>query len=131
MVTILIRFFPARRIYQVVTLIGGIFLAGFDDCRSDDASGTFMNPKDTDDFVKLIRDMTFPIFESLPKFMGRRNRDSWRFFKIDASLLAFTPGTIVVLAIVQNVFYQSAYVHSQESQALKAQRTSGKTFRKQ
>ena len=81
MVTILIRFFPARRIYQVVTLIGGIFLAALMIAVRMMRPELLLNPKDTDDFVNLIRDMTFPIFESFAKYMGISNCHLWRLFK--------------------------------------------------
>ena len=124
-VTILMRFFPARRIYQVVTLIGGIFLAALMIAVRMMRPELLMNPRDTDDFVKLIRDMTFPTLNHLPSSWAAAIVIHGDLTK-SILLFAFTAGTIGVLAIVQTVFYQRAYVHSQESRALKAQRTSSK-----
>ena len=124
-VTILMRFFPARRIYQVVTLIGGIFLAALMIAVRMMRPELLMNPKNTDDFVKLIKDMTFPSLNHLPSSWASQIVISGDFSKA-ILLFAFTAGTIVLLAIVQSVFYQKAYVQSQESRALKAQRNYAK-----
>jgi ABC-2 type transport system permease protein len=121
-VTILMRFFPARRIYQVVTLIGGVFLASLMIAVRMMRPELLMNPRNTDDFVKLIKDMTFPTLNHLPSSWASTIVIHGDFSKA-ILLLAFTGGTLVLLAIVKAIFYERAYVQSQESRALKAQRT--------
>jgi ABC-2 type transport system permease protein len=118
MVTILIRFFPARRIYQVVTLIGGIFLAALMIAVRMMRPELLLNPKDTQDFVRLIRDMTFPSLNHLPSTWASQVVIGGDYSK-GILLLVFTLGTLVVLSIVQNIFYQRAYIQSQESRTLR------------
>jgi ABC-2 type transport system permease protein len=125
MVTILIRFFPARRIYQVVTLIGGIFLAALMIAVRMMRPELLLNPKDTDDFIRLIRDMTFPSLNHLPSTWASEVVIGGDYSK-GVLLLLFTIGTLVLLAVVQKIFYQRAYIQSQESRTLR-ERPSGKT----
>jgi len=127
MVTILIRFFPARRIYQVVTLIGGIFLAALMIAVRMMRPELLLNPKDTDDFVRLIKDMTFPSLNHLPSTWASEVVIGGNYSK-GIFLLLFTIGTLVLLAIVQKIFYQRAYIQSQESRTLR-EKPSGKTRR--
>ncbi len=123
-VTILMRFFPARRIYQVVTLIGGIFLAALMIAVRMMRPELLLNPKDTDDFVKLISDMTFPTLNHLPSSWASQIVIAGDYSK-SFLLLTFTAGTLVLLSIVQKIFYQRAYIQSQESRALR-ERPSGR-----
>jgi ABC-2 type transport system permease protein len=118
MVTILIRFFPARRIYQVVTLIGGIFLAALMIAVRMMRPELLLNPKDTDDFIRLIRDMTFPSLNHLPSTWASEVVIAGDYSK-GVLLLLFTIGTLVLLAVVQKIFYQRAYIQSQESRTLR------------
>jgi ABC-2 type transport system permease protein len=127
MVTILIRFFPARRIYQVVTLMGGIFLAALMIAVRMMRPELLLNPKDTDDFIKLIRDMTFPSLNHLPSTWASQVVIGGDYSK-GVLLLIFTLGTLVLLAVVQKIFYQRAYIQSQESRTLR-ERPSGKKRR--
>jgi ABC-2 type transport system permease protein len=127
MVTILIRFFPARRIYQVVTLMGGIFLAALMIAVRMMRPELLLNPKDTDDFIKLIRDMTFPSLNHLPSTWASEVVIGGDYSK-GVLLLIFTIGTLVLLAVVQKIFYQRAYIQSQESRTLR-ERPTGKTRR--
>jgi ABC-2 type transport system permease protein len=127
MVTILIRFFPARRIYQVVTLIGGIFLAALMIAVRMMRPELLLNPKDTEDFVKLIRDMTFPSLNHLPSTWASEVVIGGHYSK-GLLLLSFTLGTLILLAVVQKIFYQRAYIQSQESRTLR-EKPSGKTRR--
>ena len=125
MVTILIRFFPARRIYQVVTLIGGIFLAALMIAVRMMRPELLLNPKSTDDFIKLISDMTFPSLNHLPSTWASEVVIGGDYSK-GVLLLIFTIGTLVLLAFVQKTFYQRAYIQSQESRTLREKPT-GKT----
>jgi ABC-2 type transport system permease protein len=127
MVTILMRFFPARRIYQVVTLIGGIFLAALMIAVRMMRPELLLNPKDTDDFVRLIKDMTFPSLNHLPSTWASEVVIGGDYSKA-IYLLLFTIGTLILLAIVQKIFYQRAYIQSQESRTLR-EKPSGKTRR--
>lgn len=127
MVTILIRFFPARRIYQVVTLIGGIFLAALMIAVRMMRPELLLNPKSTDDFIKLISDMTFPSLNHLPSTWASEVVIGGDYSK-GVLLLIFTIGTLVLLAVVQKIFYQRAYIQSQESRTLREKPT-GKTRR--
>ncbi|HSE40527.1 MAG TPA: hypothetical protein VLH08_07140 [Acidobacteriota bacterium] len=120
-VTVLMRFFPARRIYQVVTLIGGVFLAALMIAVRMMRPELLMNPRNTDDFKRLITDMTFPTLNHLPSSWASSIVINGDFSKA-ILLLAYTVATLVLLAIVQRGFYQKAYVQSQESRTLKRQR---------
>jgi ABC-2 type transport system permease protein len=128
-VTVLMRFFPARRIYQVVTLIGGVFLAALMIAVRMMRPELLMNPRSTDDFKRLITDMTFPTLNHLPSSWASAIAINGDFSKA-LMLLAYTAVTFVVLAIVQSFFYQKAYVQSQESRNLKKQRRLVKSSKK-
>lgn len=117
-VTALIRFFPVRRIHQLVTIIGGIFLAALVIAVRMMRPELLLNPRDTDDFVQLIKDMTIPSFSHLPS--------SWAasvvIYGDGASMLKltmFTLGAFAVLILVMRAVYDRAYVFSQESRTVR------------
>ena len=118
-VTVLIRFFPVRRIHQVVTLIAGIFLAALMIAVRMMKPELLMNPKDTDDFVALIKDMTIPSFSHLPSSWAATvviygaGAGVWK-------LLLFTAGAIMLMVLVFRLFYDRAFVYSQESRSLRS-----------
>lgn len=117
-VTILIRFFPVRRIHQVVTMIGGIFLGALMIAVRMMKPELLMNPRDTDDFVQLVKDMTIPSLSHLPSswaasvVINGAGQDMLR-------LAAFTLVALGLLVIVLRAFYDRAFVYSQESRSLR------------
>ncbi|HJZ13342.1 MAG TPA: hypothetical protein VJ521_14395, partial [Acidobacteriota bacterium] len=117
-VTLLIRFFPVRRIHQLVTLIAGIFLAALMIAVRMMKPELLLNPTDTDDFVRLVQDLTVPSLSHLPS--------SWASHAIvyggSATLLklsVFGLFSVALLAVVLRFFYDKAFVYSQESRSIR------------
>lgn len=126
MVTLLIRFFPVRRIHQVVTLMGGVFLGALVIAVRMMKPERLLYPANSDDFQKLIKDLTIPSAHHLPS--------TWASDAIIygnsaplLSLLAFTAGSLAVMALVLKLCYPKAFIFSQESRSL---RNSRATIRK-
>src|SRR5262249_49371795 len=130
---ILIRFFPVRRIHQVVTLLAGVFLGALTIAVRMMRPERLLNPSDTDDYVRLIKDLTVPSLTHLPSSWAAGivvygdHSKTWM-------LTLFTVGCLALLAVVLRISYAKAYVFSQESRSLRSQpvsrRRTGKMRRK-
>lgn len=117
--TVLIRFFPARRIHQVVSLIAGIFLGALVIAVRMMKPERLLSPRTTDDFVRLVKDLTIPSLAHLPS--------SWAAHAViyggvrDILLLfAIAGGSILLLVGVLRLLYEKAFIFSAESRTLKA-----------
>lgn len=121
MVTLLIRFFPVRRIHQVVTLMAGIFLASLVIVVRMMKPERLLYPANTDDFQKLIKDLTLPSAHHLPSTWASdaiiygNHAPLW-------SLAFLTAGSLMVMALVLKWCYPKAFIFSQESRSLRTSR---------
>lgn len=116
--TVLIRYFPVRRIHQVVTLFAGVFLGALMIAVRLMKPELLMNPADTDDFVRLVQDLTIPSLNHLPS--------SWASQIVvygnpstTLQLILFTIGTLVLMGFTLQRLYDKAFVFSQESRSLR------------
>ncbi len=116
-VTILIRFFPVRRIHQMVTLIAVVFLGTLIIVVRMMQPERLLNPADTDDFVQLMKDLAIPSFNHLPSswaagavVYGDTTKIIW--------LMLFAVVSVLILALVLRSLYTRAFVYSQESRTL-------------
>lgn len=116
--TVLIRFFPVRRIHQVVTIFGGVFLGALMIAVRMMQPERLMNPSDTDDFVRLLKDLTIPSLNHLPS--------SWAAHAVvygDHSntlmLLLAAMASLVLLGVALHLLHATAFVYSSESRSLR------------
>lgn len=122
MVTLLIRFFPVRRIHQVVTLMAGIFLGALVIAVRMMKPERLLHPTNTDDFQQLIKDLTIPSAHHLPSTWASdaiiygNHAPLWL-------LAALTAGSLMIMALVLKTFYPKAFIFSQESRSLRSTRT--------
>lgn len=117
--TVLIRFFPVQRIHQVVSLIAGVFLGALVIAVRMMKPERLLNPTTTDDFVRLIKDLTIPSLAHLPS--------SWAAHAVvyggirDVLLLsAVALGSIALLTFVLRLLYERAFIYSSESRSLRS-----------
>lgn len=118
MVTMLIRFFPVRRIHQLVTIFGGIFLAALVIAVRIMKPEVLLNPRATDDYGQLIKDMTLPSMNHLPSTWAAKVV----IFGDGADLLKlalFTFAALSIMALVLHAVYERAFVFSQESRTVR------------
>jgi ABC-2 type transport system permease protein len=120
-VTLLIRYFPVRRIHQLVTLVAVVFLGSLIIVVRMMQPERLLHPSNTDDFVRLMKDLAIPSFDHLPS--------SWAANAIvygDAAkilwLFLFASGSLVFLFVILHLLYQKAFVFSQESRSLRSNR---------
>ena len=117
-VVVLIRFFPVRRIHQVVTLFACVFLGALMISIRMMKPERLLNPTTTDDFVRLVKDLTIPSMNYLPS--AWTSKAAVYGFGVEVFyLLLFSILTILVLAVILKAFYNKAFVFSQESRNLK------------
>jgi ABC-2 type transport system permease protein len=116
--SVLIRFFPVRRIHQVVSLFAGVFLGALVIAVRMMKPERLLSPSNTDDFVRLIKDLTVPSLNHLPS--------SWAAHIVVYGagphillLLATAAGSIALLAVVLRAIYDKAFIYSSESRSLK------------
>jgi len=117
-VVLLIRFFPVRRIHQLVTLIGGVFLGALMIAIRLMKPERLLNPTTTDDFVQLIKDLTIPSMNYLPSSWTSKAAVYGQIQPV-VFLLLFTLGALGILALAMRSFYDKAFVFSQESRSLR------------
>ena len=129
-VVALIRFFPVRRIHQLVTLFACVFLGGLMISVRMMKPERLLNPTTTDDFVTLIKDLTIPSMSYLPSAWTSSAAVYGRLPDV-AYLLLFTAGTLAILALSLKTFYSKAFVFSQESRSLRGKPLSKKLTRRQ
>jgi ABC-2 type transport system permease protein len=127
MVTLLVRFFPVRRIHQMVTLMAVIFLGCLIIIVRMMQPEKLLNPASTDDFARLIQDLAFPSVPHLLIPSLNHLPSSWA-----ASVVIYSSGSkvgylalfalfsLAVLAITLRLFYSKAFVYSQESRSLRS-----------
>ena len=128
-VVALIRFFPVRRIHQLVTLLGCVFLGALMISIRMMKPERLMNPTTTDDFVTLIKDLTIPSMSYLPSAWTSSAAVYGRVSEV-SYLILFTSVTLVILALSLKAFYSKAFVFSQESRSLRGKPVSKKMTRK-
>jgi ABC-2 type transport system permease protein len=128
-VVALIRFFPVRRIHQLVTLFACVFLGALMISIRMMKPERLLNPTTTDDFVTLIKDLTIPSMSYLPS-AWTSSAAVYGHFSDVASLLLFTAGTLGILALSLKAFYSKAFVFSQESRSLRGKPVSKRLSRK-
>jgi ABC-2 type transport system permease protein len=120
-VTLLVRFFPVRRIHQVVTLMAGIFLGTLVIAVRMMKPERLLSPTDTDDFSRLIQDLTLPSINHLPSTWAAKvlvYGDLQSF----AALLVLAIACTLIMAVLLYRFYGAAFVYSQESRSLRGNR---------
>jgi ABC-2 type transport system permease protein len=123
-VVMLIRFFPVRRIHQLVTLIACVFLGALMISVRMMKPERLLNPSTTDDFVRLVQDLTVPSMSYLPSAWTSKAAVQGQFEPV-LYLLLFTVVTLFLLVAAMLAFYQKAFIFSQESRSLR-----GKPFAK-
>jgi ABC-2 type transport system permease protein len=119
-VTLLIRFFPVRRIHQMVTLLAVVFLGSLIIVIRMIQPEKLLNPADTDDFVRIMKDLTIPSLHHLPSSWAASvavNGAGWKIIW----LMLFAVFSLVILAVVLRALYQKAFIYSQESRSLRSQ----------
>lgn len=117
-VTLLIRFFPVRRIHQLVTLVAVVFLGSLIIVVRMMQPERLLHPANTDDFVRLMKDLAIPSFDHLPSswaasaiVYGHGMEIVW--------LLLFAAFSVGILFVILHFLYQKAFVFSQESRSLR------------
>jgi len=115
---VLIRFFPVRRIHQMVTILGGVFLGALMIAVRMMQPERLMNPAGTDDFVRLLKDLTIPSLNHLPS--------SWASHAVvygdhSKTLLLFflAVASFAILGVVLRLLYAKEFVYSSESRSLR------------
>jgi ABC-2 type transport system permease protein len=121
---VLIRFFPVRRIHQLVTFVGVAFLGSLTIALRMMKPERLLNPEDTDDFVRLIQDLTIPSLNHLPSSWASRSVVYGEWLPL-LFLLGFTLGSILLLCVILRLFYDRAYVFSQESRSVRGRKQNG------
>jgi ABC-2 type transport system permease protein len=117
-VVFLVRFFPARRIHQFVTLFACIFLGALMISIRMMKPERLLNPTTTDDFVRLVKDLTIPSMSYLPSAWTSKAAVYGSASPI-MYLVVFTLVTLIILAAVLKSCYDKAFVFSQESRSLR------------
>lgn len=126
-VTILIRFFPVRKIHQLVTVLAGMFLTLLLVAVRLMQPERLLNPTGTDDFIRLMKDLTLPSLSHLPSswaahtiIYGSLSTALW--------LTLFSGISIVLLIFVLRQFHERAFLQSQESRTLHRKPTPRQQF---
>jgi ABC-2 type transport system permease protein len=124
-VVVLIRFFPVRRIHQLVTLFACVFLGALMISVRMMKPERLLNPSTTDDFVKLMKDLTIPSMNYFPSAWTSKAAVHG-----DAApviyLAIFSVVTLALFSAIVIAFYNKAFVFSQESRSLKGKPVSRK-----
>jgi len=124
----LIRFFPVRRIHQLVTLIACMFLGALMISIRMMKPEMLLNPTNTDDFVRLMKDLTIPSMSYMPSTWTSKAAVYGRFPEF-LYLFLFSGATLLILGIVLNAVYEKAFVFSQESRSLRGRPASKRSTR--
>ena len=119
MVTLLIRFFPVRRIHQLVTLVAVVFLGSLIIVVRMMQPERLLHPSNTDDFVRLMEDLAIPSFDHLPSSWAASAIVYGHGVKI-LWLLLFAAFSVGILSVILHFLYQKAFVFSQESRSLRS-----------
>ena len=117
-VVFLIRFFPVRRIHQVVTLFACMFLGALMISIRMMKPERLLNPTTTDDFVRLMKDLTIPSMSYLPSAWTSKAAVYGELSPI-LYLFLFSSFTLLILTFTLKKFYSKAFVFSQESRSLR------------
>lgn len=121
MVTLLIRFFPVRRIHQVVTLMAGTFLGAMVIAVRMMKPERLLYPASTDDFQKLLEDLTIPTLHHLPSTWASHAviyGDFRSVFWLGLLAVAF----LLFMSVILKSFYLKAFIFSQESRSVRMKR---------
>ena len=118
-VVVLIRFFPVRRIHQLVTLFACVFLGALMISIRMMKPERLLNPTTTDDFVRLVKDLTIPSMNYLPSAWTSKAAVYGEAAPV-LYLVLFSLFTLSVLAVTVAAFYDKAFVFSQESRSLQS-----------
>ena len=124
-VVALIRFFPVRRIHQLVTLFACVFLGALMISVRMMKPERLLNPSTTDDFVKLMKDLTIPSMNYFPSAWTSKAAVHGEIAPV-IYLAIFSLVTITLFSITVKAFYNKAFVFSQESRSLKGKPSSKK-----
>jgi ABC-2 type transport system permease protein len=128
-VVALIRFFPVRRIHQLVTLIACVFLGALMIAIRMMKPEQLLNPTNTDDFVRLMKDLTIPSMSYLPSTWTSKAAVYGHFNEF-FYLFLFSVGTVLLLSAVMKAVYDKAFVFSQESRSLRGRPVAKKSTRR-
>ncbi len=127
-VVVLIRFFPVRRIHQLVTLIACVFLGALMISVRMMKPERLLNPTTTDDFVRLVKDLTIPSMNYLPSAWTSQAAVYGHVLPV-IYLLIFSTVTLAILSLTLTAFYNKAFIFSQESRSLRGKPASKKVSR--
>lgn len=127
-VVLLIRFFPVRRIHQLVTLFACVFLGALMISIRMMKPERLLNPSNTDDFVRLMKDLTIPSLNYLPSAWTSKAAVYGEATPV-AYLALFSTVTLILLVLIVKGFYNKAFVFSQESRSLRGKPVSRKAPR--
>jgi ABC-2 type transport system permease protein len=127
-VVALIRFFPVRRIHQLVTLFACVFLGSLMIAVRMMKPERLLNPSTTDDFVKLMKDLTIPSMNYFPSAWTSKAAVQGEAAPV-LYLAIFSIVTVILFSVIVKAFYNKAFVFSQESRSLKGKPVSRKVSR--
>jgi ABC-2 type transport system permease protein len=128
-VVVLIRFFPVRRIHQVVTLFACVFLGALMISVRMMKPERLLNPTTTDDFVRLVKDLTIPSMNYMPSAWTSKAAVYGEASPV-IYLALFTAGTLLILSLALRAFYNKAFIFSQESRSLRGKPVSKRSSQK-
>ena len=122
---LLLRFFPAKRTYRILSAVGLTFAIVIVVLLRLLKPERLLNPIDSDDFVRLLNSFSLPSFKYLPStwatkaLLAASKMDYFSFLKYLAPLAALAIGCVGLAFILAKKLYFSGWSGAQESKDIR------------